>query len=250
MPSVTPPASTSSSPAAAGAPTCTTGLSGTTGPVLERGIPKNDLYFRDHGEARAKIEAYYQIPKGKKLVLYAPTYRDDRSTDMYNLDYVRCLQALHRRFGGDWYFLIRLHPNLAAQAGIVPQGEKLRNATLYQNMQELLAASDIIISDYSGCAFDYLVLERPGFLYAEDYEHIRKVKDYYFTLEELPFSLAQSKQSSAASTSSPLTRKTTAGAVPSTGSASSSSTTATPPRRRWTPCWRSLEPALADSKKL
>ena len=59
-------------------------------------------------------------------------------------------------------------------------------------MQELLAASDIIISDYSGCAFDYLVLERPGFLYAEDYEHIRKVKDYYFTLEELPFSLAQS----------------------------------------------------------
>ena len=162
------------------------------GPVLERGIPKNDLYFRDHGEARAKIEAYYQIPKGKKLVLYAPTYRDDRSTDMYNLDYVRCLQALHRRFGGDWYFLIRLHPNLAAQAGIVPQGEKLRNATLYQNMQELLAASDIIISDYSGCAFDYLVLERPGFLYAEDYEHIRKVKDYYFTLEELPFSLAQS----------------------------------------------------------
>ena len=56
----------------------------------------------------------------------------------------------------------------------------------------LLVASDVIISDYSGCAFDYLVLKRPGFLYAEDYEEIKKVKDYYFTLEELPFSLAQS----------------------------------------------------------
>ncbi len=161
------------------------------GPVLERGIPKNDLYFTDHGESRAKIEDYFHIPPGKKLVLYAPTYRDDRSTDMYNLDYGRCLKALGARFGGDWYILIRLHPNLADQAGIVPTGEKLRNATLYQNMQELLAASDIIISDYSGCAFDYLVLKRPGFLYAEDYEHIRQVKDYYFTLEELPFSLAQ-----------------------------------------------------------
>ena len=125
-------------------------------------------------------------------MLYAPTYRDNRATDMYNLDYDRVLAALENRFGGDWYCLIRLHPNLAAQAGIVPTGEKLRNATLYENMQELLVASDVIISDYSGCAFDYLVLKRPGFLYAEDYEEIKKVKDYYFTLEELPFSLAQS----------------------------------------------------------
>ena len=160
------------------------------GPILERGIPKNDMYFYDKGEARQKIEQYYHIPAGKKIVLYAPTYRDDRSTDMYNLDYNRCLAALQKRFGGEWYCLIRLHPNLAAQAGIVPSGERLRNATLYENMQELLTASDIIISDYSGCAFDYLVLKRPGFLYAEDYEHIKKVKDYYFTLEELPFSLA------------------------------------------------------------
>jgi len=160
------------------------------GPILERGIPKNDMYFYDKGEARQKIEEYYQIPAGKKIVLYAPTYRDDRSTDMYNLDYERCLRALEKRFGGEWYCLIRLHPNLAAQAGIVPSGERLRNATLYQNMQELLTASDIIISDYSGCAFDYLVLKRPGFLYAEDYEHIKKIKNYYFTLEELPFSLA------------------------------------------------------------
>ena len=163
-----------------------------SGPILERGIPKNDLYFTDHGEARRKIEEYYHIPAGKKIVLYAPTYRDNRATDMYNLDYDRVLAALENRFGGDWYCLIRLHPNLAAQAGIVPTGEKLRNATLYENMQELLVASDVIISDYSGCAFDYLVLKRPGFLYAEDYEEIKKVKDYYFTLEELPFSLAQS----------------------------------------------------------
>ena len=57
-------------------------------------------------------------------------------------------------------------------------------------MQDLLVACDMIISDYSGCAFDYLMLKRPGFLYAEDYEKIKKVKDYYFTLDELPFDLA------------------------------------------------------------
>ena len=102
--------------------------------------------------------------------MYAPTYRDDRSTDMYNLDYERTLRALHKRFGGEWYLLVRLHPNCAASAGEVTTGEYIKNATLYENMQELLVACDMIVSDYSGCAFDYLMLKRPGFLYAEDYE--------------------------------------------------------------------------------
>jgi CDP-glycerol glycerophosphotransferase len=48
----------------------------------------------------------------------------------------------------------------------------------------------MIITDYSGCAFDYPILKKPGFLYAEDYEEMKRTKDYYFSLEELPFSLS------------------------------------------------------------
>ena len=158
--------------------------------MLERGIPKNDLYFQNPEPIKKKVQERFEIPAGAKLVMYAPTYRDDRSTDMYNLDYERTLQALTKRFGGEWYLLVRLHPNCAASAGEVSTGTRVRNATLYENMQELLVACDMIISDYSGCAFDYLMLKRPGFLYAEDYEKIKKVKDYYFTLDELPFDLA------------------------------------------------------------
>ena len=51
-------------------------------------------------------------------------------------------------------------------------------------------ASDIIISDYSGCAFDFPMIGKPGFLYAEDYEEMKRTKDYYFQLEDLPFTLA------------------------------------------------------------
>lgn len=160
------------------------------GELLEKGIPKNDLYFRDPAPIRKKVCKRFGIPESAKLIMYAPTYRDDRNTDMYNLDYDRTLRALHKRFGGEWYLLVRLHPNCAASAGEVTTSEYVRNATLYENMQELLVACDMIISDYSGCAFDYLMLKRPGFLYAEDYEKIKKVKDYYFTLEELPFDLA------------------------------------------------------------
>lgn len=160
------------------------------GELLEKGIPKNDLYFKDPAPIKKKVQERFEIPEGAKLVMYAPTYRDDRSTDMYNLDYERTLNALQKRFGGEWYLLVRLHPNCAASAGEVSTGAHIRNATLYENMQELLVACDMIISDYSGCAFDYLMLKRPGFLYAEDYEKIKKVKDYYFTLDELPFDLA------------------------------------------------------------
>ena len=53
-----------------------------------------------------------------------------------------------------------------------------------------LVASDIIISDYSGCAFDFPMIGKPGFLYAEDYEEMKRTKDYYFQLEDLPFTLA------------------------------------------------------------
>ena len=61
-------------------------------------------------------------------------------------------------------------------------------------MQELLAASDIIISDYSGCAFDFPMIGKPGFLYAEDYEEMKRTKDYYFDLKDLPFTLALTSQ--------------------------------------------------------
>ena len=68
--------------------------------------------------------------------------------------------------------------------------DRILNASPYENMQELLVASDVIISDYSGCAFDFPMIGKPGFLYAEDYEEMKRTKDYYFDLKDLPFTLA------------------------------------------------------------
>jgi CDP-glycerol glycerophosphotransferase len=160
------------------------------GALLEKGIPKNDLYFKDSTSVRKKVLDYYNLEDSIKLIMYAPTYRDNRCTDMYNLDCERVLNALEERFGGTFAILIRLHPNVADQDGIFSYTNRILNASKYKNMQELLVASDMIITDYSGCAFDYPILKKPGFLYAEDYEEMKQTKDYYFTLEELPFSLS------------------------------------------------------------
>ena len=160
------------------------------GPILEKGIPKNAIYFEDPAPYIRKVHQHFGLPEGTKLALYAPTYRDSRKTDMYTLDYSQLLSTLEKRFGGSWAVLVRMHPNVSYKDYPLTYTDRILNASPYENMQELLVASDIIISDYSGCAFDFPMIGKPGFLYAEDYEEMKRTKDYYFQLEELPFTLA------------------------------------------------------------
>lgn len=164
------------------------------GPILEKGIPKNDIYFEDPTPYREKVLKHFGLPADMKLVLYAPTYRDSRKTDMYNLDYEQLLVTMQKRFGGNWAVLVRMHPNVSYKDYPLTYTERILNASPYENMQELLVASDVIISDYSGCAFDFPMIGKPGFLYAEDYEEMKRTKDYYFDLKDLPFTLALSNE--------------------------------------------------------
>ncbi len=160
------------------------------GPLLECGIPKNDLYFRDNESIRHMVRDYYQIPRDERLVLYVPTWRENRKLNVYHLDFERVLYALQTRFGGNWRFLVRLHPNVDPNDFNIHYTDRILNASPYVNVQELLAAGDAAITDYSSCGIDYIQLGRPSFLYAEDYEEMKRTKDYYFQLDRLPCPLA------------------------------------------------------------
>lgn len=164
------------------------------GPILEKGLPKNDLYFRDVPTIRRQVRRFYHLPEDVRLVLYVPTWRENRKLNVYHLDFEGCLQAFKQRFGGDWIMLVRLHPNVNPDDFDIRYNERILNASRYSNVQELLAAGDAVISDYSSCGFDYIQLGRPSFLYAEDYEEMKRTKDYYFQLEELPIPLAFSNE--------------------------------------------------------
>jgi len=160
------------------------------GPILEKGLPKNDLYFRDIPALRTMIRRYYQIPGDAKLVLYVPTWRENRRLNVYHLDFEGCLDAFEKRFGGTWYMLVRLHPNVNAADFDIRYTDRILNASPYDNSQELLAAGDAVITDYSSCGFDYIQLNRPSFLYAEDYQEMKHDKGYYLKLDELPTPVA------------------------------------------------------------
>lgn len=160
------------------------------GTILETGLPKNDLYFRNIPSVRKAVRDYYQLPGDVHLVLYVPTWRENRKLNVYHLDFTGCLNAFEQRFGGTWIMLVRLHPNVNPDDFDIRYTDRVLNASRYDNVQELLAAGDAVISDYSSCGFDYIQLGRPSFLYAEDYEEMKRTKDYYFQLEELPIPLA------------------------------------------------------------
>ena len=164
------------------------------GVVEEYGSPRNDIFFQDNTELRRKILTTFGLPEDRKLLLYAPTFRDDGSTDAYRIDILRVLAACEKRFGGNWSALMRLHPNVAKQSAklFAYDNERVLDATAWTDMQELLAATDLLITDYSSSMFDYILRDTPCIRFATDLEEYRAVRNFYFPLEALPMPLAQS----------------------------------------------------------
>ena len=152
--------------------------------ILECGFPRNDIFFSPAEPIRQRVRESLGVPGDAKLVLYAPTFRDDGATDCYSLDIEGVLQTLCNR-GGDWRAIIRLHPNVAETASIFTYNESVLNGSVYPDMQELLIASDILITDYSSTVFDFAVMNKPSYIFAPDYveyQELRGLTDDFFNM--------------------------------------------------------------------
>ena len=166
------------------------------GAILENGSPRNDLFFDKDviRECERRVRIFYGVGE-KKIALYAPTYRNNQSIESFNVDFDCLLKALEKKFQGEWVILIRLHPeNIKQAAGFVQYNAQIMNATDYDVMQELLVASDVLITDYSSCMFDFVTTKKVCFLYASDLENYKQERDNYFDLEDLPFPLATTSE--------------------------------------------------------
>ena len=122
-------------------------------------------------------------------MLYAPTFRNSHTLDLYDVDFARLKASLEKRFGGEWVIVLRMHYYLADKAMAVG-APWLLNATDYPDMQELLLASDVLLTDYSSCMWDFSLMKKPCFLYARDINEYRGERDFYTPIESWPFPLA------------------------------------------------------------
>lgn len=162
------------------------------GPVLEEGLPRNDIFFREDFD-RDAVRRELKIPEGKKVLLYAPTFRADHSLEPYRLDCKKCALALKERFGGDWVILYRLHPNIFEMADQLHYDpEYAINVSDYFDIQELYTISDAVITDYSSVVLDFMITKKPSFLFATDIDNYREDRGFAISLDELPCPLATS----------------------------------------------------------
>ena len=125
------------------------------------------------------------------MVLYAPTYRDNDVAGTFDLEHSRILDALQERFGGDWVLLNRYHfKTKKGRTGLtkaMEEDERILTASAYPDIQELMVAADVGITDYSSWIYDFMLTGRPGFLYVPDLDEYDQKRGFYYPLSETPF---------------------------------------------------------------
>lgn len=161
--------------------------------ILEYGHARNDMLLNKtkYNKMNKKVREYYNIDKNTKILLYAPTFRDDFSADTYNLDYAKLLDAVKEKFGGNWVIMVRFHFKLRNVDFSDDLIDNIINATDYYDMQELLCAADIGITDYSSWLCDFVLTEKPGFIYCNDMDKYVDERGFYYPLSETPFPVSK-----------------------------------------------------------
>ena len=160
------------------------------GTILSCGMPRNDMLFNnDHPELHDKIRAYYHLPSEAKILLYAPTYRESKAASDYLFDCKAIQSALSEKFGGNWFILFRTHYFVMNQLN---NAANYIDASNYPDMQELLYAADVLITDYSSSMWDFSLTRRPCFLYATDLNYYDLDRGFYSDIHTWPYPLAES----------------------------------------------------------
>jgi CDP-glycerol glycerophosphotransferase len=163
-----------------------------TGPVIKCGVPRNEPLFSNDLKLKRRVYKALGIEEGKKIVLYVPTFRkklNDRK--VYGFDYEECINSLSEKFGGEFVCLIRMHPNVVHISQEIQYDSHIINATYYDDVQELLAVSDVIITDYSSCMFDFAFTGKPVFILAKDlHEYQQNDQGMRLDLRSMPFPIS------------------------------------------------------------
>ena len=178
------------------------------GEVLRAGTPRNDrLVNGSTGEMRKRVREKYNIPENGRIVLYAPTYRNTGIPVVMDSDYLlekldamgNPVNLLQRNSANGsepvkWYFMCRYHRYQDDSMDIRVNGKNVIDVMDYPDMQELLCAADILITDYSSCVWDYAFLRRPCFLFVPDKEAYIADTGFYVSVDEWPFAQAENME--------------------------------------------------------
>ena len=146
------------------------------------GIPRTDVLFGEEriARSRATVRDRYGLHDGRRIILYAPTFRGDSVTDARATDDLD-LRVLKTSLGADHVLLVRLHPFVRAHTAIAPDLTDFAiDVSDHPDINELMLVSDVLVTDYSSAIYEFSLLDRPMVFFAPDYEAYEQERGFYF----------------------------------------------------------------------
>ncbi|MEK5382107.1 CDP-glycerol glycerophosphotransferase family protein [Niallia sp. FSL W8-0635] len=156
--------------------------------MIESGYPRNDILQKNHSQEELdKMKEKFSIPLDKKVLLYAPTWRDDQfyKKGKYKFDLELDLHKLRKELEDEYIVILRMHYLVAENFDLSPYKGFAFDFSNYEDIRELYLISDMLITDYSSVFFDYGNLKRPIIFFVYDIETYRdKLRGFYFDFEK------------------------------------------------------------------
>ena len=165
------------------------------GELLTFGYPRNDCLINRDEDAIKKVKKKLDISEDTKILLYAPTFKGkigDKMTE--HIDFKKLVEILEEKTNQNWVVAYRPH-HIGKDTEIPSCTRFFYTNKLFEDMAEILQATDLLITDYSSCAGDFILTGKPVILYINDYDaYISSDRGLHFDIEKTPFLFAKDNQ--------------------------------------------------------
>ena len=152
---------------------------------LKCGLPRNDILCSYDEQYRKEIREKLGVKDDQKIILYCPTFREyekDNNNNVVMKPPVD-LDKWEKELGDQYVLLFRAHYEVS-KAMEIKENSFVKDMTDYQSLNELMIASDILISDYSSVFIDYSIMDKPMLHFTYDYDKYASIRGMYFDIRE------------------------------------------------------------------
>ena len=149
------------------------------------GLPRNDIYANYTKEYMLSLRMKMNIPEKKRVILYAPTFREyDKTSSMeVKVSAPVHIEKWRKVLGEDYVLLFRAHYEVAKGMSI-EDNDFVREMSGYPQLEDLMIVSDLLISDYSSIFFDYSIMSKPMLAFCYDYDKYVLERGMYFDIRD------------------------------------------------------------------
>ncbi len=148
------------------------------------GFPRNDELFHISIEDKEKLRHKYNIPDNKKVILYAPTWRDSKDGGVsYEFVPPIHIEKWKEKLSDEYIMLFRMHT--FTNKFVMDYDDFARNGSLYDDLNQILAISDVLITDYSTIVYDASIADLPFICFGFDYDTYSQERGFYFDLNHV-----------------------------------------------------------------